>query len=609
MFMKYPWSGLAPLAGAGLHTDGADCSSSGVTHLTGAGPGTSGTGTGRAGQTTHTTGLVWGAGADRAGLTKRTTDLVRGAGAGRTGLTKRTTDLVRGAWMGRTGLATRTTDLVRRAGTGRTGLTKRTTDLVRGAGMGRTGLATRTTDLVRRAGTGRTGLTKRTTDLVRGAGMGRTGLATRTTDLVRRAGPGRTGLTKRTTDLVRGAGMDRTVLGTHASTSRRASTSSIPSSTSGPRNLAASSGNPLGRSIAASCWSDVDQRGAHVETEPLCVLDFFVTENLQRHGYGLELFSFMLQHKKVEPVLMAYDRPSPKFISFLEKHYCLKNSVPQVNNFVVFDGFFANRSAVREEQKALPWPLCRPAAPPLSPPLSGLVARGNLYSRHINTRGFGLLLETQQNTLKLPGLRPVLRDRETDIGGQTEPLGHRDTDREPDRQAETETRVLVKGLRVGVGGEPWPGRGGGEGGGPLEMVEKGPSEAERDMGRGGRSWVVAGGPLEVVERDMGRGGRSWVVAGGPLEMVEKGPSEAERDMGRGGRSWVVAGGPLEMVERDRGRGGSSWVVAGGPLEMVEKGPSGAERDRGRGGWSWTVGERCCNTAQWVRQEYRSTRPW
>ncbi|XP_052325266.1 alpha-tubulin N-acetyltransferase 1 isoform X3 [Oncorhynchus keta] len=88
----------------------------------------------------------------------------------------------------------------------------------------------------------------------------------------------------------------------------------------------------------------LDQQGAHVETEPLCVLDFFVKENLQRHGYGLELFSFMLQHKKVEPVMMAYDRPSPKFLSFLEKHYCLKNSVPQVNNFVVFDGFFAKKS-------------------------------------------------------------------------------------------------------------------------------------------------------------------------------------------------------------------------------------------------------------------------
>ncbi|KAK6327947.1 hypothetical protein J4Q44_G00035930 [Coregonus suidteri] len=328
----------------------------------------------------------------------------------------------------------------------------------------------------------------------------------------------------------------------------------------------------------------LDQRGAHVEAEPLCVLDFFVTENLQRHGYGLELFSFMLQHKNVEPVLMAYDRPSPKFLSFLEKHYCLKNSVPQVNNFVVFDGFFANRSAaqlkkvppkkldgeikpysltereaVREEQRALPYPLsvsspCSPsrarqrpdptlapalgatgARPPTpDPPLidslnyrakrtsqQGLVARGNLYSRHINTRGFGLLLETQQNTFKLPGLRPVLRDRETDTGGQTDPLGHTDrslpislpplplsrkeslraqtttmTTREPDKQAEMETRVLEKGLRMGVGGEPWP----------LE---------------------------------------------------------------------------------------------------------GVERDRGRGGWSWTVGESCCNTAQWIRQkqEYRSTRPW
>ncbi|XP_036809469.1 alpha-tubulin N-acetyltransferase 1 isoform X2 [Oncorhynchus mykiss] len=323
----------------------------------------------------------------------------------------------------------------------------------------------------------------------------------------------------------------------------------------------------------------LDQRGAHVETEPLCVLDFFVTEHLQRHGYGLELFSFMLQHKKVEPVMMAYDRPSPKFLSFLEKHYCLKNGVPQVNNFVVFDGFFTNRSAVREEQRALPWPLCCPAAPPFSPPLSvsspcspsrarqcpnpalapasapggyrgpapkppligslnyrvkhtsqqGLVARGNLYSRYINTRGFGLLLETQQNTFKLPGLTPLLRERETDTGGQTDTLGHTDrslpplslsrkellcsqTTREPDRQAGMETRVLENRLQEGLGGELWPGRAGEKGGGP---------------------------------------------------------------------------------------------------QVVEKGPLEAEKDRGRGGWLWTVGESCCNTAQWVRQkqEYNNTRPW
>jgi len=38
-----------------------------------------------------------------------------------------------------------------------------------------------------------------------------------------------------------------------------------------------------------------DQQGAHIEAEPLCVLDFYIAENLQRHGYGRELFDFMLQ--------------------------------------------------------------------------------------------------------------------------------------------------------------------------------------------------------------------------------------------------------------------------------------------------------------------------
>ncbi|KAM6974984.1 alpha-tubulin N-acetyltransferase 1 isoform 3-T3 [Tautogolabrus adspersus] len=88
----------------------------------------------------------------------------------------------------------------------------------------------------------------------------------------------------------------------------------------------------------------LDRQGAHIEAEPLCVLDFYISENVQRHGYGLELFDFMLQHKSLEPTLMAYDRPSPKLLSFLAKHHCLTQSVPQVNNFVVFEGFFQNRS-------------------------------------------------------------------------------------------------------------------------------------------------------------------------------------------------------------------------------------------------------------------------
>lgn len=39
---------------------------------------------------------------------------------------------------------------------------------------------------------------------------------------------------------------------------------------------------------------------------------------------------FLLQHRTLDPVLMAYDRPSAKFLSFLAKHYDLTQSVPQV---------------------------------------------------------------------------------------------------------------------------------------------------------------------------------------------------------------------------------------------------------------------------------------
>ncbi|MGH0184334.1 UNVERIFIED_CONTAM: hypothetical protein FKN15_014644 [Acipenser sinensis] len=87
-----------------------------------------------------------------------------------------------------------------------------------------------------------------------------------------------------------------------------------------------------------------DHGGAHNEVEPLCVLDFYIHESLQRHGYGKRLFNHMLENERVEAQLLAYDRPSQKFLSFLRKHYGLAASVPQVNNFVVFDGFFRGRS-------------------------------------------------------------------------------------------------------------------------------------------------------------------------------------------------------------------------------------------------------------------------
>ncbi|XP_072497702.1 alpha-tubulin N-acetyltransferase 1 isoform X15 [Notamacropus eugenii] len=138
----------------------------------------------------------------------------------------------------------------------------------------------------------------------------------------------------------------------------------------------------------------LDDRGAHNEVEPLCILDFYIHESLQRHGHGLKLFQYMLEKERVEPHQLAIDRPSEKLLRFLNKHYNLESTVPQVNNFVIFEGFFAHQhpparklppkkaegeikpysSSDREFLKVAvepPWPLNRAprrATPPARPP-------------------------------------------------------------------------------------------------------------------------------------------------------------------------------------------------------------------------------------------------
>ena len=76
------------------------------------------------------------------------------------------------------------------------------------------------------------------------------------------------------------------------------------------------------------------------EVFPLCVLDFYVHESLQRQGIGKQLFDYMLNFEKKTPCELAYDRPSPKLKGFLRKHYNLVNEVKQSNNFIVFNEFF-----------------------------------------------------------------------------------------------------------------------------------------------------------------------------------------------------------------------------------------------------------------------------
>jgi len=76
------------------------------------------------------------------------------------------------------------------------------------------------------------------------------------------------------------------------------------------------------------------------ELQPLCVLDFYVHESVQRLGVGKFLFEKMLENEKIKPNKLAYDRPSPKLLAFLRKHYDLGSYIPQNNNFVIYNAFW-----------------------------------------------------------------------------------------------------------------------------------------------------------------------------------------------------------------------------------------------------------------------------
>lgn len=87
----------------------------------------------------------------------------------------------------------------------------------------------------------------------------------------------------------------------------------------------------------------LDEVGKPNELVPQCVLDFYVAERRQRSGLGSRLFQHMLIEERADPRYLAVDRPSSKLVSFLRKHYGLVNTIPQVNNYVIFSGFFHDR--------------------------------------------------------------------------------------------------------------------------------------------------------------------------------------------------------------------------------------------------------------------------
>ena len=69
------------------------------------------------------------------------------------------------------------------------------------------------------------------------------------------------------------------------------------------------------------------------------VLLFVKKLNIKRNFVESLLIRFQVAH----PRFLAIDRPSPKLLGFLRKHYSLTKVIHQVNNYVIFEGFFTDR--------------------------------------------------------------------------------------------------------------------------------------------------------------------------------------------------------------------------------------------------------------------------
>ncbi|KAI2800521.1 Alpha-tubulin N-acetyltransferase 1 [Blomia tropicalis] len=81
-----------------------------------------------------------------------------------------------------------------------------------------------------------------------------------------------------------------------------------------------------------------------VNNSQMKAIDFYTEP--KRQGYGKILFDSMLKQitthesNHIGPHSLAYDRPSKSMISFLQKHYSLKDPLWQHNHFVIFNGIF-----------------------------------------------------------------------------------------------------------------------------------------------------------------------------------------------------------------------------------------------------------------------------
>jgi len=101
----------------------------------------------------------------------------------------------------------------------------------------------------------------------------------------------------------------------------------------------------------------LNHKGVQHEMNLSCILDFYIHESCQRMGLGKLLFDHFLKVEDFDIKRLVIDRPSNKFLAFLQKHYKLHDIIPQVNNFVIFEGFFGQEelaSASNQYRSSLP---------------------------------------------------------------------------------------------------------------------------------------------------------------------------------------------------------------------------------------------------------------
>lgn len=87
-----------------------------------------------------------------------------------------------------------------------------------------------------------------------------------------------------------------------------------------------------------------NKKGSRTEAMVYCLLDFYIHETRQRHGYGIKLMDYMLKDNQIQASQLAVDQPTNKLLQFLWKYFNLSKLVNQGNNFVIFEEFFETSS-------------------------------------------------------------------------------------------------------------------------------------------------------------------------------------------------------------------------------------------------------------------------